>query len=75
MRVCEQDKGEATEGGASGGDGAADENACDCSVCLDTFDPGDEITCLPCNHEFHKECIERWLRQKNVCVFCNAPFR
>ena len=28
-----------------------------------------------CGRPVHAECIERWLRQKNVCVFCNAPFR
>ena len=46
---------------ARGGDGidATEE----CAVCLGTFDDehGTEIRRLPCQHTFHRSCIDKWL--------------
>ena len=33
----------------------------DCCICLSTFGKGETIRILPkCNHEFHKNCVDRW---------------
>lgn len=35
-----------------------------CCVCLSRLKGRDDISVLPCLHEFHRECINRWF---NVC--------
>lgn len=44
----------------------------ECIVCLEDFELGAEVTTLPCNHEFHAECIRRWLlrQSKGECPIC-----
>jgi len=32
-----------------------------CVVCLEDFWEGEEIARLPCGHNFHEECVTRWL--------------
>lgn len=32
-----------------------------CVVCLEDFHAGEEIARLPCGHNFHEECVSRWL--------------
>ncbi|OIT05057.1 PREDICTED: E3 ubiquitin-protein ligase MBR2-like [Nicotiana attenuata] len=41
-----------------------------CCVCLDTFGDGDNLGQLDCGHEFHYDCIRKWLRGKNCCPIC-----
>lgn len=41
-----------------------------CSVCLGPFDKGDQLRTLPCLHQFHKDCIDPWLRTKSICPIC-----
>lgn len=46
-----------------------------CAVCLDDYLPGDRLRMLqPCNHCFHQECIDAWLRplRNALCPVCNA---
>ncbi|PWA74291.1 E3 ubiquitin-protein ligase RING1 [Artemisia annua] len=46
----------------------------DCSICLEEFKENQTIRTLICQHEFHVDCIETWLYQKNVCPLCrNIP--
>ena len=42
-----------------------------CSICMTDMDVGNEACELPCNHNFHSECIEPWLKQYNYkCPIC-----
>lgn len=40
-----------------------------CSICLDKLVVKQTQT-LHCGHEFHHECIEKWIEKNNTCPFC-----
>ncbi|KAF8723716.1 hypothetical protein HU200_021681 [Digitaria exilis] len=45
----------------------------DCAVCLEAFEPGDRCRRLPrCEHSFHAECVDSWLRKSSACPVCRA---
>jgi hypothetical protein len=39
-----------------------------CPICTDDFVKGQDLRVLPCNHQFHMECIDPWLM--NVSGTC-----
>jgi len=42
-----------------------------CPICLTDFKEKTRIKLLPCDHGFHPECIEPWIRQHNdSCPMC-----
>ncbi len=41
-----------------------------CTICLSTFEAGDEARRLPCFHVFHSSCIDPWLGQNAKCPIC-----
>ena len=41
-----------------------------CSICLEDFKDGDTRKILPCLHGFHKDCVDKWLRQNGACPIC-----
>lgn len=43
-----------------------------CMVCLSNFTSGEEVRRLPCNHLFHVNCIDEWLRRCTDCPICKA---
>ncbi|KAG6412905.1 hypothetical protein SASPL_125600 [Salvia splendens] len=45
----------------------------ECAVCLSSLEGGAGTRVLPCLHEFHTDCMERWLSMphfKNTCPIC-----
>lgn len=44
-----------------------------CYICLMEYEEGDSIRILPCNHEFHQICIDKWLKEiHRVCPLCRG---
>ena len=41
-----------------------------CQVCQFPYEEGDELRELPCEHYFHKECVDSWLETKDTCALC-----
>lgn len=41
-----------------------------CAVCLDGYKASDVVRILPCQHEFHKLCIDPWLVEHRTCPMC-----
>ncbi|XP_073143931.1 E3 ubiquitin-protein ligase SIS3-like isoform X2 [Henckelia pumila] len=44
----------------------------ECPICLEEFHVGDEVRGLPCAHNFHVECIDKWLRLNVKCPRCRC---
>lgn len=56
-------------------DGAGDDDAPLCAVCLEAFEDGEEVMSLPCRHEFHCSCMMPWFNSKGLqasCPVCKA---
>lgn len=45
----------------------------ECSICMDDVAIGTEVTTLPCEHWFHHDCIEHWLKTSDTCPHCRKP--
>ncbi|KAL0078357.1 hypothetical protein J3Q64DRAFT_1765991 [Phycomyces blakesleeanus] len=45
----------------------------DCAICQDVFGFVLEITQMPCQHEYHDECIYQWLLINGSCPICRFP--
>ncbi|KAF7822440.1 E3 ubiquitin-protein ligase RING1-like [Senna tora] len=47
----------------------------ECIICLATYESGDRLKVLPCNHRFHGDCLEKWLTDHATCPLCryNLP--
>ena len=41
----------------------------ECSICYELIDTNNNQI-LKCNHVFHKECINKWLKKNNKCPIC-----
>uniref|UniRef100_A0A1B0BMB3 RING-type domain-containing protein n=1 Tax=Glossina palpalis gambiensis TaxID=67801 RepID=A0A1B0BMB3_9MUSC len=44
-----------------------------CSVCLENFEFKQTVRKLGCSHEFHSQCVDKWLILKPTCPLCRAP--
>jgi Ring finger domain len=43
-----------------------------CSICLAPYESGDVVRTVMCMHQFHKDCIDRWLRTNATCPVCKC---
>ncbi|KAG6471552.1 hypothetical protein ZIOFF_068995 [Zingiber officinale] len=42
-----------------------------CYICLADYENGDAIRILPCHHEYHMICVDKWLKEiHRVCPLC-----
>jgi hypothetical protein len=42
-----------------------------CAICLEDYIADEQLRTLPCIHNYHTHCIDRWLRQERKCPVCN----
>ncbi|XP_059286477.1 uncharacterized protein LOC132039936 isoform X1 [Lycium ferocissimum] len=51
-------------------------NVLQCHICLAEYEEGDKIRVLPCHHEFHLSCVDKWLKEiHGVCPLCRGDVR
>jgi E3 ubiquitin-protein ligase RNF38/44 len=43
-----------------------------CVVCMCEFENRQLLRALPCNHEFHAKCVDKWLKTNRTCPICRA---
>ena len=46
-----------------------------CPICLDLFPENSFVYKLPCNHYYHKHCIESWLELNRICPSCRESVK
>ncbi|TKY60721.1 putative RING-H2 finger protein ATL21A [Spatholobus suberectus] len=46
-----------------------------CAICLCEYEPKETLRSIPeCNHYFHTDCIDEWLKLNGTCPLCrNSP--
>ncbi|OMJ26415.1 putative RING finger protein [Smittium culicis] len=42
----------------------------ECGICMDEYAESDTAIVLECHHEFHEDCILKWLRVNGTCPIC-----
>ncbi|XP_028893638.1 ras guanine nucleotide exchange factor P isoform X2 [Zeugodacus cucurbitae] len=43
-----------------------------CVVCMCDFELKQVLRVLPCSHEFHAKCVDKWLRSNRTCPICRG---
>ncbi|KAI3712090.1 hypothetical protein L1987_70639 [Smallanthus sonchifolius] len=51
---------------------SADEELNSCVICQTNYDDQEHIGVLDCGHEYHVECVKKWLTVKNTCPVCKS---
>ncbi|XP_008226444.1 PREDICTED: probable E3 ubiquitin-protein ligase HIP1 isoform X1 [Prunus mume] len=52
--------------------GCSDKEADSCIICQDNYKKREKIGTLHCGHEYHVDCLKKWLLVKNVCPICKS---
>ncbi|KAL4614018.1 hypothetical protein ACB092_07G025100 [Castanea dentata] len=45
----------------------------ECTICMEEFRIGSEVTRMPCSHIYHEKCIFKWLKMSHLCPLCRYP--
>ncbi|KAJ3614064.1 hypothetical protein NHX12_017641 [Muraenolepis orangiensis] len=43
-----------------------------CVVCMCDYETCQLLRVLPCNHQFHSKCVDKWLKANRTCPICRA---
>ncbi|KAL5989519.1 hypothetical protein ACLOJK_010411 [Asimina triloba] len=43
-----------------------------CIICQVEYEDGETIGMLDCRHDYHADCIRKWLMVKNICPICKT---
>ncbi|KAL2472698.1 RING/U-box superfamily protein [Forsythia ovata] len=43
-----------------------------CVICQTDYEEQEKIGILDCGHEYHRDCIKKWLVMKNSCPICKS---
>ncbi|KAK2712987.1 RING finger protein 44-like isoform X2 [Artemia franciscana] len=43
-----------------------------CVVCMNDFEARQQLRVLPCSHEFHARCVDKWLKSNRTCPICRG---
>lgn len=43
-----------------------------CIICQYEYKVDEKLIILPCNHNYHLECIIEWLKKEKTCPFCKS---
>ncbi|XP_051921392.1 E3 ubiquitin-protein ligase RNF130 isoform X2 [Hippocampus zosterae] len=52
------------------GDKETDPDFNHCAVCIEAYQLNDVVRILPCEHVFHKTCVDPWLNEHCTCPMC-----
>lgn len=47
----------------------------ECVICYSSYENRQKVTTLPCLHQYHAPCINRWLRLNKVCPICQKEVK
>ncbi|KAM7415391.1 hypothetical protein PAMA_019967 [Pampus argenteus] len=43
-----------------------------CQICFCDYTDGEKLRMLPCFHDYHVQCIDRWLKENITCPICRV---
>lgn len=43
-----------------------------CIICQDEYEDNAKLGILECGHEYHVDCLKKWLLVKNICPICKS---
>lgn len=53
-------------------DGTTTAGSTQCQICFSDYANGDKLRMLPCFHDYHVKCIDRWLKDNITCPICRV---
>ncbi|KAL5007325.1 hypothetical protein ScPMuIL_016131 [Solemya velum] len=56
-------------------DQSSDKHQTDCLICMCDYEEGDSLKILPCFHEFHSSCIDKWIKGNATCPVCRVDVK